>query len=102
MPLPLIWWLGGSILTIFTSVIVYKLLIDYIDKKKLVEISKKYITEELLNKKFSKAIIENINKGNVQFVDIGLYSNDKKKCIIRVEGNNISDDISRNLILYTN
>jgi hypothetical protein len=66
----------------------------YLDKARIKEEIRKKQTTAI----FTKAIVENIKRGNVNVVDIGLFSNEERIDTLTIKAKAISSDIK----LYEN
>jgi phage head maturation protease len=72
--------------------------IDYLDKARIEKEIEKEIQKKRTNAIITKAIVENINRGNVNVVSIGLFSEEERIDTLTIKAKAISSDIK----LYEN
>ncbi len=81
------------------GLVVYKIYEAYLDKQKAKEIALEKARNETKNV-ISKAVVEELQKGNVNIVDIGLFSSNKKVAEVRIEAKSISSDLKKGDVLF--
>jgi hypothetical protein len=82
---------------IFGTVIVLDLYEHYVNYS----VAKKLAEENAREKSLSwdRIIVTEIEKGNVNYVRLGIFNRGEKKAEIRINTNRISDDLSEGMVL---
>ena len=90
------WWflilgalVGGSIVAVYLTV-------KYLDRKKIIELSKKTALEQQLN----NIIKAKIEKKDFGIVKVGLYSDTEKKAEMNIEYSSISSEIQEGDVYF--
>lgn len=90
----------GIIAGLFVAAIVTKEIIQYyLDRKEARFLAEEYARGQ--NKAINKGVVEAIQRGNYNRVDIGLYCNNEKAAVLKIEvRGKIADDLRENDILF--
>lgn len=90
--------IAGIAALVIGGVIVYNIYVSYLNRKKARQISKNKAQE--LNRYISKAVVKEIEYGNISVVHIDLFNNSEKVSRLKIEADEVSDDLEEGDVLY--
>lgn len=82
-----------------TGIVIYNLYVAYLSYS----IARRLASEEIQGKSLAwdRVIVEEIERGNVSVVKLGIFNRGTKSAEIRIKADSISDDLTRGSILLT-
>ena len=92
-------FLIALILGTAAALVIYELYVGYLNYSIARSLSSEKVKEESLP--WDKIIVEEIARGNVSYVKVGIFNRGDKQAEIKINSDNISDDLTTGSVLLT-